>query len=494
MKVNSSTSKAIDMVLKAATLIIILMGVGVRIAVYLQNRNLFIDEANLARNVFERDMVDLAAPLSYEQYAPPVFLWVTKLFTSIFGYGELAFRIFPLLAGIAALYLMYLVLKELTSFKSLWYPLGMLAISYIMIRYSSELKQYMTDVLVVLSLILLAIKTDINKVNGQKFVLTWFIAGSIAIWAAMPSIFVLAGIGLYYLVIGLKQREYKKFPYIAVVGALWLLQFLIYYSLILQPQIESEYLQRFHTDWFLFLTPSNADELKHNVNVLRNLLEEAGGYNYWMRLFNAALLFFGAVWFSIKDARSLMLTVPLIGVMIAAGLNQYTLIPRVALFTMPLMLILIGYGMEQLMRLRFVAVPIIVALIGAWGIWAHSMVNMAWNPTETEQVTDAMEFAVKNNITRGEQLYLHNGARPAFIYYTQMHPGRAKWKNIAGAHLLMWDADYDQLASTAPTPSAVIFTSVSPDELAKTRATVEKYNTQIAAFEKQGCHVFIYKK
>jgi len=488
------TSKIIDTVFKIATVVIILAGIAVRVDVFLLNRNLVLNEANLARNIFERNVFQLAMPLSYEQYAPPVFLWMLKLFTSVFGYSEYAFRIYPLLASVAVLYLMYRVLREFVSFRSLWYPLALLCVSYIMIRYSSELKQYMTDILVVLSLILLAVKTNINKIAAGKFLLIWFVAGSIAIWAAMPSVFALAGVGCYYLLDSVKQREYNKIPFIAATGALWILQFLLYYFLILKPQIESNYLQNFHMDWFLYATPGNKGEWEHNLRVLRNLLEEAGGYNFVTLGFNTILLLTGIIFFTRNTSKSLLVTIPLFAVIVAAALNQYSLIPRVALFTMPLMLILIGYGMEQLMRVRFIAVPVIVVVLGVIGIKNHSMINMAWNRTEVEEITDAMEFAVAHDIQSGKQLYLHNGARPAFIYYTQIHPGKAKWKNIADAHLLWWDADYDHHARTALSPCSFIFTSVSPDDLANSRATIEKYNTQTDALEKQGCHVFIYKK
>ncbi len=54
-----------------------LAGAGVRVAVYLQNRSFFLDEANLARNIAERSLGDLTQPLHYEQFAPLVFLWET---------------------------------------------------------------------------------------------------------------------------------------------------------------------------------------------------------------------------------------------------------------------------------------------------------------------------------------------------------------------------------------------------------------------------------
>src|SRR5690606_20568037 len=85
-------------------LVIALIAIGIilRLYVYFQNRNLIIDEANVARNIAERGFAALALPLDYAQYAPPVFLWITKFFTMLFGMGEMALRLYPLLCGIAS--------------------------------------------------------------------------------------------------------------------------------------------------------------------------------------------------------------------------------------------------------------------------------------------------------------------------------------------------------------------------------------------------------
>jgi predicted membrane-bound mannosyltransferase len=109
--------------------------------VYLQNRNLLLDEANVARNLFERDFTGLVKPLNYEQYAPPVFLWVEKLNAILFGFSEYALRLYPLLAGIASVFVMYALLKRLVPMSALWFPLLLFVATHMLIRYSSELRQ-----------------------------------------------------------------------------------------------------------------------------------------------------------------------------------------------------------------------------------------------------------------------------------------------------------------------------------------------------------------
>ena len=50
-----------------------------KISQYLEARSLFIDEANLARNIAEKGYLTLFSNLDYEQYAPPIFLVLSKL-------------------------------------------------------------------------------------------------------------------------------------------------------------------------------------------------------------------------------------------------------------------------------------------------------------------------------------------------------------------------------------------------------------------------------
>ena len=99
--------------------LIFLFGIILRFVLYFQNRNLIIDEANIVRNLAERGFAGLTLPLSYEQYAPPVFLWIEKLASILFGYGEYAMRGFPLLCGIAALYAFYKAGSKLMSQSAL---------------------------------------------------------------------------------------------------------------------------------------------------------------------------------------------------------------------------------------------------------------------------------------------------------------------------------------------------------------------------------------
>ncbi len=475
---------------------IIALGILLRIAVFLQNRDLFIDEANLARNIYERGYTGLTLPLHYEQYAPPVFLWVVKFFTSVFGFGEMAFRLYSLLAGIAALFVLHAILRRLTSVRSLWYPLMLMAISFYTIRFSCELKQYMPDVLITLSLIWLVMSIDIGRYRPMVFGIIWLLAGSLALWSCMPAIFILPAAGLYYFLQALQKKDRKSLAVLIVVGLAWCLQFAFYYFTILEPQVNSTYLQEFHKNYFLFATPGDAGEWQHNFEVIKNVIGEISGFSGFNLAINLLLIATGTISFFLKDRqRSLLVILPLCLVLVAAALNKYSLIPRVALFTMPLILVLIGYGFYTVLQMRFAAIRYVAVVVACIGLCLHNSLNVLWEPMQVEEITKGLAFIEKSGIRYGSQVYVHNGARPAFIYYTQIHPDRARWTPYANtAHMLWWSSGYDDLMSTGMKKIAFIATSISPADLGEKKETISHYYTITDSLEMHGCHVTIGNK
>src|SRR4026207_222690 len=89
------------------TLLVFFAGVSLRLRQYLSGRSMWADEAMLALNIVNRDFSGLLKTLAGNQGAPIGFLLVEKFFNVILGRHELVLRLFPLIAGLAALWLFY---------------------------------------------------------------------------------------------------------------------------------------------------------------------------------------------------------------------------------------------------------------------------------------------------------------------------------------------------------------------------------------------------
>ena len=198
-----------------------------------------------------------------------------------------------------------------------------------------------------------------------------------------------------------------------------------------------------------------------------------------------------------RTAVALLILIPLIATIIAASFGQFSLIPRVALFMIPLILIMIGYGFENALLLRIKPLQVLIILIGLICAKNHNSIKMIFEPFRNEQITDGLQFLQKNNIS-GQQVYVHHGARPAIMYYTEIHPDRQKWSQFKDAHMLWWDVRYDTVAQSNPGRVGFIYTSMSPDERIDCSKKVESHRKLLDKFEGDPysikCAAYVYEK
>ncbi len=450
--------------LRTLSIVIILLGITLRLVFYFQDRSLFIDEANVARNIYERSFSALCLPLSYEQYAPPLFLWIIKCFTLLLGYGEYSYRLFSLVCGIATLWLMYVTLKKYCSYTVAWYPLIIMATGFIYIRYSAELKQYMCDAMVVLLLLIAALKISFENNTNIKFVALWALLGSVTIWLSMPGVFMLAGVGAYYAYIALRQKLYTKLPALVGVALIWLGQFCLYYFLILKPQINSDYLQNCHKDFFLYLLPTSMAKLDHNADVFVKALSAMGGKWTIPEFFHIMCLVVGwVVLFRKHTAKAILVSVPIACLVLAASINQYALTPRLIIFIFPLLLIIIAVGFQQLLQVKFVAVKAILVIVACICFYLSNTLDLFYKRYDNEQITESLNYLKKEQIT-GDHLLVHNLAMPAYIYYTTIHPNKKEWQAQANATFLHWNTNYDSLAQAFKGRTAMLYSWAPDDE------------------------------
>lgn len=160
-----------------AIAIILLAGFILRIRQYLTGRSLWVDEAMLALNIVDRSWVGLLKPLDYDQGAPIGFLLVEKIFNLLLSRNEFALRLFPLLVGLASLWMFYLLLRHFTSGPGLLITLALFALNPRLIYYSSEVKQYIVDVAATITLLLIAARlfdhSSQKRLGGLPLQVSW---------------------------------------------------------------------------------------------------------------------------------------------------------------------------------------------------------------------------------------------------------------------------------------------------------------------------------
>ena len=181
--------------LALATWAFVALGVFVRVFRYAMDFPFWKDEAALAANFLARDFRGLLAPLEFYQVAPPLFLWVELAAVKAFGFSEYSLRLFPIICGVASMFLFRRVAGRLLGSLPMLLAVAIFAVSPHPIRHSADVKPYASDLLV--ALVMLALAVDWWRDRGRSRPLWWLaIFSPVAIGLSHPAVFVATGIGL----------------------------------------------------------------------------------------------------------------------------------------------------------------------------------------------------------------------------------------------------------------------------------------------------------
>ena len=402
------------------------LGVLLRIVIFLQNHSIQLDEANLARNIIEKPFGDFFQSLDYQQYAPPLFLVIEKANTLLFGPSEYALRLFPLLVGMGSLFLFYQLAKKLSiGGISMLFVLFVFSFSEYYWHYANEAKQYSSDVFISLLLTYLALTEKRNF--DVLFALKWSAIGIIAVWSSMPAVFVLAGVGFYFFYQYWTGEKTGKHLHLFLTGGLWLLAFGVYYFSILQSDMADNHLQAYHREYFLKL-PLSIDAIQQDIAILLRLLTTTIGHTAIALGVGFIALIIGLVSLLRKDKKAVLLIfAPVFSVLVTSVLHKYSLIPRLTLFFTPLLLLIIGLGVQLIFTKtnRWQKIIFGLLLIATAGL--HDGIKHLWQPYNISDIKSALHH-IQEEWQSGDALFVNHETQPAFYYYAQLHPGRQEYR------------------------------------------------------------------
>ena len=321
---------------------IILCGLGIRLMVYVSNPPLYVDETFLANNVLGLTYRELCGSLGWGQAAPLGFLMLAKTCVRLFGESEFALRSWPLIASCLGVCLFYRLSKEYLQGVEAIGAMLLLALSKTHIYFAVDFKQYSTDVLVVIYVLLLALHFKKDKI-GWRF---YAMSGALSLWFSFPVIFILAGIGISDLVSQLVMKNKTRLKQIIAVGFFWCASFAVYYIVSLQGISQQKSMIAY---WGPFYLQSPAFNMV-TVNGLREKMADIFDYNFGAGIsgFVAAIcccagcvkLFFEKKYEGWYLIGSIIISIA------AFLLKQYPLFQRLSLFLVPLLIILIAKGIS----------------------------------------------------------------------------------------------------------------------------------------------------
>ena len=336
--------------LQILSFILIGLGIILRFMQFISGRSLWADEAKLALNIIDRSYLELFQVLDYNQVAPIGFLLIQKLFTQLFGATEFALRLFPFLSGVASLLLIYHLAKRYLNPIAVPIATALLAFLPRQIYYSSEIKQYGSDLMI--ALLLVSVIHSQSKILTMRQVLLFSGIGAIAIWVSHPAIFILASIALTQILVQSVRwiREKKSMqlsPWIFVY-CIWGASFVAFYLLSLSANSGNDTLL---TSWASRRAfPASFTDLDWIFYSLKRFFRKPLDFpDPFFHMFALAIFVIGFISLFWKKREALLIFfLPVAITMAAAYLNKYPFYSRVVIFLVPFFVLIMAQGLAWL--------------------------------------------------------------------------------------------------------------------------------------------------
>jgi len=354
---NPSMKVACRLTIARCFMAVVISGLAWRLLRFFLNFDLSADESDILSNVMARGYGALLNPLDYSQASPPAFLWVTKIFDSIFR-NEWGARLLPFLAGVGGMAMFWLLCKEVLRGAARWVAWAVFSVSYVPVAECTCAKGYTIDLLAAILMLWLMVRW-LRDGQRARYLLWLGLCAPILVWLSYTSVFVIGGISLVFLAHSFRKQGKTNlhnmlagFLFLALAGgsAVWL------YEVNIRPSLRASQasgLQDFwssgypplHQPWKIpqwllevhtgrgFAWPLGE---KHYGSTLTTVLWLTGLVVYWRR---------GNKWVWV------LLVLPQALLLMASFLHQYPYgaDPRICMFLGPALCLFMGAGMQFLL-------------------------------------------------------------------------------------------------------------------------------------------------
>ncbi|MGM0442128.1 MAG: glycosyltransferase family 39 protein [Elusimicrobiota bacterium] len=469
---------------------LILLGLILRIRQYLVNRSLWVDEAMLAFNILDRGVFD---SLQYDQAAPPGFQALVKIPVEFLGSSEYILRLIPLLSGILSLILIFKITRRYVNKNAGLIALGLLAVSKKAIKFSAELKQYSTDILVALLIIYVLSRVDFEKPDFLKVVAV-ILFGSVILWFSFPAVFILCSYALVKSYEILSGKEWQKLKSWGIVFLTWASSFIIFYFTFLKNLTANENLQSFWKSSFWPFPPRSISDVTWLYTHGLKEIQDMAGTNSTILIL--VLLTAGSIVIYKKNKNLLFtLILPFILTLFASSLRKYPFEGRVILFLMPLVLIIAAaaaeYIIEKASGYHFAAGVLIAGTI------FYTPVRKAGqqfiNPRKVEEIRPVIKY-IKDNRRENDKIYVYCGAAAAFKYYSKrfnLENDSYIWGVFSRDDKQKYLNQIDNLIEQGR--MWFLFSHVHRDEKEYILRYVENFGVEKDSFTSYGAKAYLYK-
>jgi hypothetical protein len=393
--------------------VLVVLGGVLRLIRYLADRSLWGDEGALALNIIERSPRELLDPLDFRQGAPTGFLLAEKLASAVVGEQELGLRLFPLAGGIGALIVLALLARRMLRPEAALLAVALAAFSEPLVYFSSEVKQYGTDVFVVVLMLYGAVAISWGTI-GRLGVGVLALGGALAVWFSHPALIVLPSLTIVLLVFAWLEGRRAAFRSLALLGGIWLPIALAAYATN-RANTRAVATAALHSTGGTSIDASS--ELKNLWHAYADVVgvAETTTALAWM----CALAGLLVLWRANRTGAAIIVA-PVVATFAAAVLGRYPFTDRFILFLAPSLIVLLASGavgiVTVLRRQYLVAGLAAIGLLLAYP--TGTALSRAASPPGHEEVKAVLR-TVEKQWRPGDALYVWYQTQYPFRYYAE---------------------------------------------------------------------------
>ncbi|QDV34185.1 glycosyltransferase family 39 protein [Tautonia plasticadhaerens] len=350
----------------------IAVGVAFRVAEYVADRTMWMDEEALLANVSGRPIFEFGEPMTNSQMAPPGFLAIARAWVRVLGDSSYAIRLLPLCCGIAALFAIRGVAGRFTSALAVPIATAFCAASDDLIYYATEFKQYSSDLLIGLGCLWLGSGLMSGGWTRRRVVVSGAL-GVAAAWLSHPSVFVLGAVAGVVGLDAVVGRDWRRLAGAMGLGLTWAVAFwgcFVVSDAMISPG-DREFLWTWWNFAFLPLPPGSIGEAVQVFWQFANVFSNPGGIGSPMgprvtAILCVGLFLVGSASLAARDwRRALLLLLPIALTMAASALGRYPFHGRLLLVLIPSVLLPMSEGIAVSGRRcgRLVMVALVALLL-----------------------------------------------------------------------------------------------------------------------------------
>ncbi len=462
-----------------------------RVAQFACGRSLWNDEAELALNILHLPWRGLFQPLQYHQGAPIGFLLLEKIATALGGKSEIALRAIPFAAGIAALFVFYRVAKLYLSPEAVPIALALFALSRSLVYYSSEAKQYSTDVLVTLIVLRAVYRLSTAPLRLRELVEIGAL-GALAVWFSHPASFVLAGAAAILITANFVPGRSEGGTIWVFIA--WAASFGVCYLVSLRHlSHDNALLDYWQGNFVPTHLPLIIPWVMHNFFAA---FENPAPLN---SILGASFFIAGCGQLLRHDRLRLgLLTAPLLMLFLASLLHLYPLYGRLLLFVCPILLLLVAEGAIWIYKTTRRFSPALAAvLIGLLlARPAYLAADTLIHPIRAEDIKAGFRY-IESRQRPGDPWYVYYSGKYQVAYYAEVDAlpiANVRIGSDCGGNQACYGTDLQQFGSS---PRLwVLLSHIQPcpggDEGVLLRDQLDNLGTRLETFDTAGVRVYLY--